>query len=228
MYETVGSVSIPEELQGKPAQRDVYVAVANSEALIRPSEIADKTGRSIDSVNGALSSLLEEGFLEKPEHGKYRMSENPDQEKQDSDDLDLQKVPEVEAGAGNDVLKEVNGGLQMPKQWIREAYGIRPDRLCVMRVRGDSMLNTLRPGQRLMAATWEGDEDLEDGVVYGLRGPLGFTVKRIRFDRKDGKPIIWVWSDNDEYADHRHWLTPEEFEGEYDVVAKALEVGKKL
>lgn len=37
-----------------------------------------------------------------------------------------------------------------------------------------------------------------------------------------------MWSDNDEYEDHRHYLTRDEFEDEYEVITWALEVGKKL
>lgn len=151
--------------------------------------------------------------------------ENEERE-DDVTDTELQLVQEVEVGAG-DEMAVVNSGLKMPKRWIRQAFGIRPDRLCTLRVRGDSMLDTLRPGQRLMAAQWEG-QNLEDGTVYGLRGPLGFTVKRLRFDRVDDEPVIWVWADNPEYSDHRHYLSRGEFEDEYTVFAKALEVGQKL
>ena len=49
------------------------------------------------------------------------------------------------------------------------------------------MRDILRPGQKVLAARWEG-EDLKDSVIYGLRGPLGFSVKRLRFDR-DGEPV---------------------------------------
>jgi hypothetical protein len=60
-----------------------------------------------------------------------------------------------------------------------------------MRVRGDSMCNTLCPGQKVLAARWEG-ENLKDSVIYGLRGPLGFSIKRLKFDRVDQELVIWI------------------------------------
>ncbi len=64
------------------------------------------------------------------------------------------------------------------------------------------MRDTLRPGQKVLAARWEG-EDLKDSVSYGLRGPLGFSIKRLKFDRVDKEPVIWIWSDNPDDADRR-------------------------
>lgn len=140
----------------------------------------------------------------------------------------LYDVPELQAGAGNDVTQKITGGgLQLPRHYIRSEYGIRPEKLCLIRVRGDSMKPTLLEGQKVIAARWEG-EPLRDGVVYALEGPLGYTVKRLRFGREDGEAVIWVWSDNDAYADHRHYLTRGAFEEEYTVIAWAIELGQKL
>lgn len=142
--------------------------------------------------------------------------------------LEMQPVPEIETGG----LEEGGTGarestLALPCPHVRSEYGIDPERLILMRVRGLGMADTLRPGQKVLAARHEG-EDLEDDVIYGLRGPLGFTVRRLRFDRKEGKPVIWIWPDNPDLADQRHYLKPSGFEEEYSVVAKALEVGQKL
>jgi len=187
-------------------------------------ELSERYAES--TIRNAVSKLHNRAELEKVGHGVYTIAA-PQAVGADKDSVDLLHVPEVEVGAGDEVLTEVNGGLQLPKRYIRQVYGVRPGRLCMMRVRGDSMRDTMRPGQRLMAAKWEG-ENLEDGGIYGLRSPHGFAVKRLRFDRQDGKAVVWIWSDNDEYADHRHWLPIEEFEDEYAVIAVALEVSQSL
>lgn len=140
---------------------------------------------------------------------------------------DLVKVPELTAGAGDEHNEEPNGGLAVPARWIRQTYGIQPDRLCIIRVRGDSMIDTLQAGQRVYAARYAG-EPLQDGAIYALRLPLGFAIKRIRFGHEGGEDVIWIWSDNEAYAKHRHYVTPERFESEYEIIAQALDVSYAL
>jgi hypothetical protein len=53
------------------------------------------------------------------------------------------------------------------------------------------MRDTLRPSQKVLAARWEG-EDLKDSGIYGLRGLLGFRIERLKFDRVDQEPVIWI------------------------------------
>lgn len=142
--------------------------------------------------------------------------------------LEMQPVPEIETGGSEKGGTGADGStLALPRPYVRSEYGVDPERLVLMRVRGLGMADTLRPGQTVLAARHEG-EDLEDDVIYGLRGPLGFTVKRLRFDRKEGTPVIWIWPDNPELEDQRRCLELSELEEEYDVVAKALEVRQKL
>lgn len=141
---------------------------------------------------------------------------------------DLHFIPEVEVDAGpgrEPQLQEINGGFYVPEDYIRRIYGVRPGKLCMMRVIGDSMKDTLQPGQRVVAARWEGEKP-RDGAIYGLQGPTGFMVKRLRFGREDGQDVIWIWSDNEK--SDRWWVTMDEFEGEYTPLAWALEVGRKL
>jgi transcriptional regulator with XRE-family HTH domain len=149
----------------------------------------------------------------------------------------LQPVPEIEmdtsedASSGRDSFESEssarNSNLVLPRSYIRSEYGVHPECLVVMRVRGRSMVDTLNPGQKVLAVRQE-EQDLEDDVIYGFRGPLGFTVKRLRFDRKEGTPVIWIWPDNPEQADQRRCMELTDFEEEYSIVAKALEVRQKL
>lgn len=148
--------------------------------------------------------------------------------KQPAPDSELHLIPEVEVDAGpgrEPQLEEVNGGFYVPEEYIRRVYGVRPEKLCVMRVVGDSMVDTLQPGQRVIAARWEGEKP-RDGAIYGLHGPTGFMVKRLRFGREEGQDVIWIWSDNEDRG--RWWVTMEEFDEKYTPLAWAIEVGKKL
>lgn len=139
----------------------------------------------------------------------------------------LVKVPELAAGAGNEHEEEPNGGLMLPERWVRQTYGVKPERLCIIRVRGDSMRDTLQAGQRVYAARYAG-EPLQDGAIYALRLPLGFAIKRIRFGYEGGEDVIWIWSDNDNYAQHRHHVTRQRFDDEYEIIAQALDVSYAL
>lgn len=142
---------------------------------------------------------------------------------------EMQRVPQVRPTADGEIQLGVReGGLVLPKTYIRQRYGIAPGRVVVVRVRGDSMVDTLRPGQVVVAARWNEGESLEDGAVYGLKGPHGFSLERIRFDRSKGDPVIWIWADSERYADQRRRFGLEEFEQEYSVVLIALGVEKQL
>jgi len=214
---------------------------------MKPSEVVEYVDSSASYVRQRMPKIALIGRLRKvvneagDETGEYALP-GADQVRQDDSryltevnsesteedlDLELQRVPEIETGAGEEVdMEPINAGLVLPKSYIRQRYGVRPDRLCVMRVRGDSMMNTLRPQQRVVAAEHEG-EILRDGI-YGLHGPLGFSIKRLVFDRKENEPVIWIWSDNDKYEEQRHYITQEVFQQDYKVIAKALEVGQGL
>jgi len=157
-------------------------------------------------------------------HAQNKGSQGPEAE----EEPELENVQEIIVGAGDETaIEPVDGGLVLPKRYIRTRYGVRPERLCIMRVRGNSMVDTLRPDQRVVSALHE-EEDLRGDAVYGIRGPLGFVIKRLVFDRVDDEPVIWIWSDNDEYADRRYYVTRETFESDYQIIAKALEVGHGL
>lgn len=147
----------------------------------------------------------------------------------DAGEMGFQPVPEIDRVIGEDSSPPPSEGqLILPKPYIRRRYGIPPDRIIAMRMRGDSMEDTLSAGQRILAVRWEKDQQLKDGAIYGLYSDVGLTVRRIRFDRKNEQQVIWIWADNPDYAEQRHYLTQEEFEQEYEVLAWALEASQKL
>jgi len=228
------------------SRKDQIERLAKDEGPIRRQDVAEALDLSEAYVGTILADLAKETppRLVRIEQGVYQHPENVEEEDvtdlrengrnvdnvrsdEDYEDRQLQKVPTIEVGAGQEMLV-VSDDLALPEDWIRQTYCVPPEQVCLMKVRGDSMLDTLRPGQRLIAARHDGSEPLQDGLIYGLRSPLGFQVKRIRFDRKDGERVVWIWSDNDEYADQRRYLPAPTFEEEYDVIAKALEVSQAL
>lgn len=147
--------------------------------------------------------------------------------------LEMQRIPQLQTDTGETKsLSFHEGGLALPKAYIRQRYGTRPDRLIMVRVRGDGMAGTLQPGQTVFAARLDKKQDLEDGAVYALRGPHGFRLRRLRFSqsegKSEGKPVIWIWADNDKYADQRRCLTVEEFDRKYQVIAVAIGVEQRL
>lgn len=228
------------------SRKDQIERLAKDEGPIRRQDVAGALDLSEAYVGTILADLAKETppRLVRIEQGVYQHPENVEEEdvtdlresgrnvdnvrsEEDYEDRQLQKIPTIEVGAGQEMLV-VSDDLALPEEWIRQTYCVPPEKLCLMKVRGDSMLDTLRPGQRLIAARYDGSQALQDGLIYGLRSPLGFQVKRIRFDRKDGERVVWIWSDNDEYADQRRYLSAPAFEEEYDVIAKALEVSQAL
>jgi len=228
------------------SRKDQIERLAKEDGPIQRQDVAEALDLSEAYVGTLLADLAKETppRLVRIEQGVYQHPErvegnnvtdlreggrNVDNVRSDEDygNRQLQKVPTIEVGAGEEMLV-VSDDLTLPEGWIRQTYCVPPEKICLMQVRGDSMLDTLRPGQRLIAARHDGSEPLQDGLIYGLRSPLGFQVKRIRFDRKSGERVVWVWSDNDDYADQRRYLPAPAFEEEYDVIAKALEVSQAL
>ena len=228
------------------SRKDQIERLAKDEGPIRRQDVAETLDLSEAYVGTILADLAKETppRLVRIEQGVYQHPENVEEEDvtdlrengrnvdnvrsdEDYEDRQLQKVPTIEVGAGQEMLV-VSDDLALPEEWIRQTYCVPPEKLCLMKVRGDSMLDTLRPGQRLIAARYDGSQALQDGLIYGLRSPLGFQVKRIRFDRKDGERVLWIWSDNDAYADQPRYLPPPPLEEQYDVLPTALAVSQAL
>lgn len=207
---------------------------------VQPQDVAEATGKNPGSVRTEMTKMERSGQLSKPRHGYYDLPEDveskpagiedPDRDlfaAVENENAELVKVPELTAGAGDEHDEAPNGGLVLPEHWIRQTYGVQPERLCIIRVRGDSMKDTLQAGQRVYAARYAG-EPLQDGAIYALRLPLGFAIKRIRFGHEGGQDVIWIWSDNEQYAQHRHHVTRDRFDEEYEVIAQALDVSYAL
>lgn len=143
------------------------------------------------------------------------------------------RIPEVviepsaaevwDVGTDEDVEpEEVPGDVLLPDWYIRSEYGVSPERIRHVRVRGDSMTPTISPGQRLVVALLAAGSVLRDGLIYILAGPGGAQVKRLLLEPGH----VHVWSDNPDRPRYRVAL--DQFDHEYRVVAVVLEANIKL
>lgn len=112
-------------------------------------------------------------------------------------------------------------GVFLPDSYIRQVYGVSPDRVWYIHGRGDSMWPTISPGQRVMIALLPEGTQIRDGLIYIINyagSPLGSVlVKRLRLLPDHVKVI----ADNPEVEDY---LVPfEVWDRDYAVRAVVLE-----
>ena len=111
---------------------------------------------------------------------------------------------EVSAGDGAHVdIEEVTGSTFHPAWYVRERFGVEPDRVKTVRVHGTSMVPTLMPGQEVEVVLMRPGERPLHGGVYVLRGPHGLLVKRLFFDDADDGRFVRIHSDNPEAGTDR-------------------------
>ena len=106
-------------------------------------------------------------------------------------------VLNVEAAAGNGSVvstEEVTDLYAYKRAWLRDELGADPNDLRIIKVRGDSMLGTLNPGELIFVDTRENTVS-EDGV-YVLRMDDGVMVKHVQ--RMPGR-VLRVSSKNPIY-----------------------------
>lgn len=121
-------------------------------------------------------------------------------------------------GAPDDQLEVVEeSGLWLPAWWIRQEYGVTPDRVRLVRAQGNSMMPTIYPGQRLLVALLPEAHALRDGLIYIFHSPGGIQVKRLLLEPDH----VHVWSDNPEGGRFR--VTLDDWERHYRTRAVVLE-----
>lgn len=132
---------------------------------------------------------------------------------------------EAEAGEGAVVYPsdEVEvGGEWMTETYIRRNYNVSPSRVKSMVIRGNSMVDTINPGDRIRMALWNG-EPMWTSTIYVIRGPGGLTVKRWQGVHDDS---VILQADNPEIEDKT--IPQEQWDEQYQPVAWVLEVTKPL
>ncbi len=142
---------------------------------------------------------------------------------------ELVAVPELDVSAScgdgggsvdDDLMWETS--LYLPASWIRHEYGVDPEDVFTIRALGDSMADTIQPGQRVLVARYHEGVSLRDGAIYALATDWGAMLKRLYFEPGN----VVVASDNPKAPTTR--VTLEEFEQTYRVAAYALDVVRKL
>jgi phage repressor protein C with HTH and peptisase S24 domain len=103
----------------------------------------------------------------------------------------------VAAGAGSLVHSDqVVDHLAFKREWVVDRLKVKPDKLALVEIVGDSMEPTLSEGD--LALVHVGERKLKDGAVYVIQSGGELRVKRIA-KRVDGSVLIK--SDNSLYAD---------------------------
>lgn len=102
------------------------------------------------------------------------------------------------AGSGSlDEDERAAGAMAFDAQWLRQ-LGVKPQRVSIIRVDGESMAPTLSDGDDIMVDHDDGGDRLRDGV-YVLRLDGVLMVKRVAMGPRRGR--FSVVSDNPHYPD---------------------------
>ena len=141
----------------------------------------------------------------------------------------------VEAGAGDERevdFVEEDGATVMPRWYVRQEFGVRPERVKRIKVRGDSMRPTLREGENAYMILMTAGERVQSGLIYMIHGPGGFQVKRLKIESEydpatgDVNEFMMICSDNPEEDNTQ--LPLNYFRQEYRVVAYFAKTEKDL
>ncbi|MGC4251627.1 MAG: S24 family peptidase [Sphingobium sp.] len=124
------------------------------------------------------------------------------------------------AGAGTfDEDERAAGVMAFDASWLRH-IGVRPQRVSIIRVDGESMAPTLSDGDEIMVDHDDGAERLRDGV-YVLRLDGVLMVKRVALGMR--RNAISVLSDNVHYPD---WIDIDP--ALVDIVGRVVWTGRRL
>jgi len=124
------------------------------------------------------------------------------------------------AGAGSlDDDERAEGVMAFDAAWLRH-LGVRPQRVSIIRVDGESMAPTLSDGDEIMVDHDDGAERLRDGV-YVLRLDGVLMVKRVALGPLRGR--FSILSDNAHYPD---WTDIDP--GLVDIVGRVVWTGRRL
>lgn len=124
------------------------------------------------------------------------------------------------AGSGSlDDDERAAGAMAFDAQWLRQ-LGVRPQRVSIIRVDGESMAPTLSDGDDIMVDHDDGADRLRDGV-YVLRLDGVLMVKRLATGPRRGH--FSVISDNPHYPD---WTDIDPML--VDIVGRVVWAGRRL
>lgn len=125
----------------------------------------------------------------------------------DAGSVEIREV-EVPAQAGHgpgdnflitqeNVADSVVGRYSFPANGFRQAFGANASEVIVAEVRGDSMMPTLYPGQKVMVHIND-RRPTPPGIFYIWDG-MGLVIKRVELVPGSNPPIVRIKSDNPRY-----------------------------
>lgn len=127
----------------------------------------------------------------------------------------LVMIPEIDvhapAGSGGGLMEVmegddavVRGKYGFPEQGFREQFGAQPTEVVVVEVVGDSMLPTLRPGERVLVHL-KSTAPSPPGIFMVWDG-LGQVMKRVEYIPHSEPPTVKISSDNKTYEPYTREL----------------------
>ena len=113
----------------------------------------------------------------------------------------LVSIPKLDvrpsAGPGASVDGEdLIAAYSFDRRWLREIGHSAPEKLSIVRVRGDSMMPTLADGDEILVSAHDGATRLRDGI-YVLERDDALVVKRLALNPSSG--LVTIGSDNPAY-----------------------------
>jgi phage repressor protein C with HTH and peptisase S24 domain len=116
-------------------------------------------------------------------------------------DSKLVQVPTLDvhpsAGPGATIDAESQlGAYSFDRRWLRNIGQASPEKLSIVRVRGDSMIPTLAEGDEILVIAHDGSAPLRDGI-HVLERDDALVVKRLTLNPATG--LLTISSDNSAY-----------------------------
>jgi phage repressor protein C with HTH and peptisase S24 domain len=96
-----------------------------------------------------------------------------------------------------DVSEAVVGQYSFPASGFRQAFGANASEVILAEVRGDSMMPTLYPGQKVMVHIHD-RRPTPPGIFYIWDG-MGLVIKRVELIPGSSPPTVRIKSDNPKY-----------------------------
>ena len=226
----------------KTVQQAILEALSESNEPLGPKQIAERVQHSYGSVRNAVGPMADDGVIVRDDsdrYPRYHLAAGAPVravEVRSSDDDDrLVAIPilvDIEAAAAGpeggflvdtEAEEYEFSGVNLPASYIRQEYGVSPDRVLYIWGRGTSMVPTINPGQRVMIALLPEATQVRDGLIYVVRfagsetGLSAILVKRLYVTPDH----IHVHADNDDVEDY--FVPYEVWDRDYALLALVLE-----
>jgi phage repressor protein C with HTH and peptisase S24 domain len=96
-----------------------------------------------------------------------------------------------------DAAESMTGQYSFPASGFRQAFGANASEVVIAEVRGDSMMPTLYPGQKVMVHVQD-RKPTPPGIFYVWDG-MGLVIKRVELIPGSNPPTVRIKSDNPKY-----------------------------